>query len=90
MPALQLSYTINPPPGTPLPSQPASQTHSYELDASSAQAQLISLEGALGQAREQLNQELTVWKEAVKGLEVDRKKKKVESDEEEDEGEEEE
>lgn len=84
MTALQLSYTLNPPTGTPTPSLPFQATHSYALEDSSAQQHLISLEAALGKAREQLNEDLTVWKEAVKGLEAEKKKKKKAESEEED------
>lgn len=89
MVSLQLSYTLNPPAGTPAPSLPPHAEHEYPLNDATPQQQLISLEAALGQARDTLNEELTAWKEAVKGLEVEQKKKKK-SSEEEDEGEEDE
>lgn len=88
MTALQLSYTLNPPSGTPTPSLPPSAKHEYPLNDATPQQQLVCLEAALGKARDMLNEDLTVWKEAVKGLEVEVKKKK--RSREEDEGEEDE
>lgn len=90
-PALQVTYTIRPPLNTPLPSLPSTATHLHPLQtgSGSAQEQLIALEQALGAARERLNQELTVWKDAVKGLELEVRGKKGKSSTEE-EGEEDE
>lgn len=91
-PALVVSWSLQPPPATPqpFPSVPAQSSVEYPLASSTAQEQLESLEAALGLARDQLNKDLTEWKDAVKGLEGEQKKKKGKKNEEEDDEEEEE
>lgn len=89
---LTVSYSLNPPallPSTSIPETPSSQTFTYSLDTSTPQTHLDSLEIALGKGRDDLNASLTVWKEAVNGLEGEKKGKKILEDGEEEEEEEE-
>ncbi|BGP43387.1 hypothetical protein JCM10450v2_007543 [Rhodotorula kratochvilovae] len=89
MAALELTYTITHPSALPTP-PPAFATLPYTLDTSTPLAHLQSLEAALGQARADLNERLTEWKDALKDVEkVVKKKKGKKDDDEEDEEEEE-
>ncbi|GAA6054080.1 hypothetical protein JCM3770_006163 [Rhodotorula araucariae] len=88
MAALELTFTITHPTTLPSP-PPASATLPYSLDTSNPLAHLQSLELALGQARADLNERLTEWKDALKDVEKVAKKKKSQEDgcDEDDEGE---
>ncbi|GAA5855116.1 hypothetical protein JCM9279_001957 [Rhodotorula babjevae] len=84
MTSLELTYTVSHPSDLASP-PPASATLPYALDTSSPSAHLQSLEVALAQARADLNERLTEWKDALKDVEkVVRKKKGKKADEEED------
>lgn len=82
MPALQVSYTIAKPPSSSSNGRPATATFDYPLDSSTPLAQLQSLENALGEARKQMNERLTEWKEELKDVEKPAKKGKKQSAEE--------
>ncbi|CEQ41724.1 SPOSA6832_03459 [Sporobolomyces salmonicolor] len=96
MTTLRITYSITPPlsftPGASPAPPPQTATFSYPLSTSSPVSHLESLELALGQARGQMNETLTEWKDALKGEESEKEKKKgkkaIEEDEE-DEGEDE-
>ncbi|BGP03401.1 hypothetical protein RTBOTA2_006186 [Rhodotorula toruloides] len=89
MPALQISYTIAKPALSPS-APPATATFDYPLDSSTPLLHLQSLENALGEARKQMNERLTEWKEELKDVEKPAKKgKKKDAEEDEDEQEEE-
>ncbi|KAM0747446.1 hypothetical protein T439DRAFT_359235 [Meredithblackwellia eburnea MCA 4105] len=91
--SLQVTYSVVPPPtydqqnSNSVPAQ--TQTSSYEITTSQSQDQTAhfeSLDKALQKARDDLNANLTGWKDALKGLESDMgasKKKKKQADEEE-------
>ncbi|KAK4691406.1 hypothetical protein P7C70_g9355, partial [Phenoliferia sp. Uapishka_3] len=76
----------------PLSSPPASlspsNTKTYPLTTASLTEHLESLEAALGQARDDLNTDLTEWKVAVGAFEVVKKKPKSEDGDEDEDGEE--
>ncbi|BGP27585.1 hypothetical protein JCM10295v2_006557 [Rhodotorula toruloides] len=92
MPALQVSYTIAKAPLSSSNAPPATATFDYPLDSSTPLSHLQSLEKALGEARKQMNERLTEWKEELKNVEKPAKKgkrKDAEEDEEEQEDEDE-
>ncbi|BGO95389.1 hypothetical protein NBRC10512_001857 [Rhodotorula toruloides] len=89
MPALQVSYTIAKPASSPN-APPATATFEHPVDSSTPLSHLQSLENALGEARKQMNERLTEWKEQLKDVEKPAKKgKKKDAEEDEDEQEEE-
>ncbi|GAA5876853.1 hypothetical protein JCM1840_002683 [Sporobolomyces johnsonii] len=95
MTSLRITYTITPPPSFTPGSSPApppqTATFSYPISTSSPVSHLESLELALGQARGQMNETLTEWKDALKGEESEKerkKSKKATEEDEDDEGEE--
>ncbi|GAA6021501.1 hypothetical protein JCM10207_005781 [Rhodosporidiobolus poonsookiae] len=93
MPALEVSYTIVLPIGhTVRTTSPSTGSFSHPLDASTPQAHLQSLEHALGEARKQMNERLTEWKDELRDAEKEKEKKgrKKGADEDDDEEEEEE
>lgn len=77
---LQLTYEIHSPPFPPSAKSPtldSSKTLSYELNTTTSQSHLKSLDVALGVAREELNERLSEWKEALgqAGLEKEKPKR---------------
>ncbi|GAA5985658.1 hypothetical protein JCM11641_001465 [Rhodosporidiobolus odoratus] len=93
MPDLKVSYTIClPSDHTAATTELSTSSFSLPLDSSSPAAHLQSLEAALGEARAQMNQRLTVWKEELKveekKKEKEGRKRAIEGDEEEEEEEE--
>lgn len=74
MPELTISYAISR--ASPAPTDPpANDTVSFLLDASSRQQHLASLQQALGDARAQMNDRLTEWKDVLKDVEKQQQKK---------------
>ncbi|BGP20000.1 hypothetical protein JCM10213_006777 [Rhodosporidiobolus nylandii] len=75
MPDLSVSYRVTLPAShTPTTTALSSESFTIPLDSSSPAAHLRSLEAALGEARAQMNERLTVWKEELK-VEEKRKEK---------------
>lgn len=93
-PTLSLSYRITLPAShTPSTALPTSASFSLPLSAPSPLAHLIALEAALGDARDRLNEDLTVWKDELRVFEKEKEKegkRRAEEDGEEEEEEEEE
>lgn len=74
MPELTISYAISR--ADPAPTDPpANDSISFALDASSRQQHLVSLQHALGDARTQMNDRLTEWKDVLKDVEKQQQKK---------------
>lgn len=77
MTSLTVSYKISTPEGfTSSIGLSKERTISFPLDTSTPSTHLASLEEQLGTARDQLNQELTEWKDQLKDVERDQTKKK--------------
>lgn len=84
MTALTLSYSLTIPIDAALattPAAPSSDTFTSPLTTDTPRAQLQSLERALEVARAWLNGGLTEWKDAMKGVEKERKAPKGEDEE---------
>ncbi|KWU44350.1 hypothetical protein RHOSPDRAFT_34142 [Rhodotorula sp. JG-1b] len=74
MPDLTISYAISR--ASPAPTDPpAHDSVSFALDVSSRQQHLVSLQHALGDARTQMNDRLTEWKDVLKDVEKQQQKK---------------
>lgn len=83
MTQLTLSYSLSLPSPELLlstPSFPPSAEFSYPIPTTSPRAQLEALELALGDARDWLNESLTEWKGALKGVEKEVKRSKGEEE----------
>ncbi|GAA5919460.1 hypothetical protein JCM6882_006334 [Rhodosporidiobolus microsporus] len=95
-PALQIKYSIAVPSTHTVSSTcatPSSDTLSLPLSSSTPLEQLQSLEAALGDARKEMNERLTEWKDELRAVEKEKEKrgrKRAEEGDEEDEEEEEE
>lgn len=91
MVSLSVAFTVNPPAEScPPAALVPSATKTYALNTATPAEHLQSLEAALGQARDALNEDLTQWKVAVGAFEVVPKGKKgkgADDDGEEDDGE---
>jgi hypothetical protein len=94
-PSLSVSYSITLPPShTTTTTASPSSSFFFPLDFTTPLAHLTSLEQALGEARNNLNEELTVWKEELRVTEKEKekegRKRAAENEDEEEEEEEEE
>jgi hypothetical protein len=91
--AISVEYALNPPASSAQASElPTSKKHAFALPAGSGSGSgyYTTLRAAIEQARNEVGQELTAWRDAVGKAELSKEAKKTRTDDDEEEEEEEE
>ncbi|KAJ7293456.1 hypothetical protein C8J57DRAFT_27138 [Mycena rebaudengoi] len=88
--AISVEYALNPPASSAQASElPTSKKHAFALPAGSGSGYYTTLRAAIEQARNEVGQELTAWRDAVGKAELSKEAKKTRTDDDEEEEEEE-
>ncbi|KAJ7038326.1 hypothetical protein C8F04DRAFT_926003, partial [Mycena alexandri] len=88
--AITIEYTVKPPPSSGQAYElPTSKKHTFEIRAEGGQAEHYkSLREGIAQARNEVGQELTAWRDAVGKAELTKETKKPTNDDDDEEEEE--
>jgi len=89
-PTITVEYTINPPPSSGREYDlPTSKKHEFKISGSSAESgqseHYKMLRESIAQARQEVGEELTAWRDAVGKAELNKEPKKTKADDDEEE-----
>jgi len=77
--SISISYQLNPPPGVPVGSLPTSKTQKFPVNSSPEDYAKFyrALHGAIEEAKDQLGNELTTWRDVVGKAELSKETQKT-------------